>query len=216
MEDTRKSDTNFAARATALVFGALAGFGGLTHGVGEILQGNVVPDSIWINSWAQGPIATNMGGEPGISLIPNLLVTGIVTCLISLATIIWALAFVQRRHGGRILILLSALLLLVGGGIGPPLIGIFAGVAGLKIKTPVRSGHNQEPTRAGRFFSTLWPTLFVLATLNGIFLVFGSVLLVYTINLNTPDLFTNSFYVSIILLVLLIVTGRAYDNRLKS
>ena len=50
-----------AARCTALSFGVLAGLGGLTHGIGEVLQGSVRPDGLIINSWTKGPIATNMG-----------------------------------------------------------------------------------------------------------------------------------------------------------
>ena len=47
-----------AAKGTALAFGILAGLGGLTHGIGEVLQGDVKPDGIIINSWTQGPIRT--------------------------------------------------------------------------------------------------------------------------------------------------------------
>lgn len=72
-----KTETTFsAARGTALIFGVLAGLGGLTHGIGEVLQGNVKPGGIIINSWTQGPIATNMGGEPGMTIVPSLLITG--------------------------------------------------------------------------------------------------------------------------------------------
>jgi hypothetical protein len=114
-----------AARATALIFGVLAGLGGLTHGIGEVLQGSVKPDGIIINSWTQGPIATNMGGEPGMTIVPNLLVTGILTILVSLAVVVCA-AFVRNKNGGRILLLLSVIMLLLGGGFGPPIIGILA------------------------------------------------------------------------------------------
>lgn len=58
------------------VFGALAGMGGFAHGIGEILQGNVATDGIWIESWTEGPIAANMGGEPAMTIIPNLLIAG--------------------------------------------------------------------------------------------------------------------------------------------
>ena len=50
-----------AARIVASVFGVLAGLGGVTHGIGETLQGNTAPSGIMINSWTEGPIATNMG-----------------------------------------------------------------------------------------------------------------------------------------------------------
>jgi hypothetical protein len=77
-----------AARASTVIFGILAGLGGLTHGIGEVLQGNIRPEGIIINSWTQGPIATNMGGEPAMTVVPNLLITGILTILVSLAVVV--------------------------------------------------------------------------------------------------------------------------------
>jgi hypothetical protein len=61
-----------AARLTSASFGFLAGIGGITHGVGEILQGNVRPEGLMIVSWTQGPITEMMGGDPGMTIIPNL------------------------------------------------------------------------------------------------------------------------------------------------
>jgi hypothetical protein len=90
-----------AARIIASIFGVLAGLGGITHGIGEILQGNVAPSGIIINSWTKGPIATNLGGEPAMTIIPNLFVTGVLTLIVSLAVVIWAAAFVQKKNGGR-------------------------------------------------------------------------------------------------------------------
>ena len=60
-----------ASKTAAIVFGILAGFGGLIHGIGEVLQGNVATPGLWIESWAQGPIYENMGGEPGITVLPT-------------------------------------------------------------------------------------------------------------------------------------------------
>jgi hypothetical protein len=202
-----------AAKSTAMVFGILAGLGGLTHGIGEVLQGNVKPDGIIINSWTQGPIASNMGGEPGMTIVPNLLVTGILTILVSLAAVIWSAAFVQRKNGGWFLILLSALMLLVGGGFGPPLIGILAGVAGTGIGKPSTWWRKRLSGNGWRFLATLWPWLFAIAVINGLFLVIGSVILVYFFDLNNPDLFTNSFFFSILSLFLTIFAGRAYDTQ---
>jgi len=200
-----------AAKATASIFGILSGLGGLTHGIGEVLQGNVAPDGIWIYSWTQGPIATNMGGEPGITIIPNLLVTGILTIIVSLILILWAAAFVQRKNGGRILILLSVIMLLVGGGVGPPIIGILAGVAGTGIEAPFTWWRRHLSVNLRRFLGTLWPWIFGIAVVNGVFLVIGSLILVYFFDLNNPDLFTNSFFFAVVSLLLTIFTGVAYD-----
>ena len=199
-----------AAKITAVTFGILAGLGGLTHGIGEVLQGNVTPDGVIINSWTQGPIATNMGGEPGMTLVPNLLVTGILTILVSLALVFGAMR-VRGKKSGRILILLSVLMLLVGGGFGPPIIGILAGVAGTGIGTPSAWWHRRLAVKPWRFLATTWPWIFGIAAINGVFLVVGSVLLVYSFDLNSPDLFTNSFFFAVLSLSLTIFVGRAYD-----
>jgi len=203
-----------AARGTALIFGVLAGLGGLTHGIGEVLQGNVKPGGIIINSWTQGPIATNMGGEPGMTIVPNLRITGILTIIISLAVVIWSAAFVQGKSGGRILILLSVLLLLVGGGFGPPIIGILAGVAGTGIGRPSTWWRRRLSSPAWRFLTSAWPWIFGIAVINGVFLVIGSVVLVYFFDLDNPDLFVNSFFFSVLSLSLTVFVGRGYDLRL--
>ncbi len=201
-----------AAKGTALAFGILAGLGGLTHGIGEVLQGNVKPDGIIIDSWTQGPIATNMGGEPGMTIVPNLLLTGILTILVSLAVIVCA-ASVRNKKGGRSLLLLSVIMLLVGGGFGPPLIGILAGVAGAGIGRPSTWWRERRSVKVRRFLGRVWPWIFGLAVMNGVFLVIGSVILVYFFDLNNPDLFTNSFFFSILSLSLTVSIGRAYDAR---
>ena len=200
-----------ASRATASLFGVLSGIGGITHGIGEVLQGNIAPDGLWIYSWTQGPIATNMGGEPGITIIPNLLITGILTIIVSLILIIWSIAFLQRKNGGGIQILLSIFMLLVGGGIGPPIIGILAGVAGRGITKPLTWWDKHLPMNFRAFLSRLWPWIYCIAVINGVFLVIGSVILVYFFDMNNPDVFTNSFFFAVVSLLLLILTGRAYD-----
>ncbi|HEX6386096.1 MAG TPA: hypothetical protein VF177_15605 [Anaerolineae bacterium] len=199
-----------AARIIASTFGVLAGLGGLTHGVGEVLQGNVAPAGIIINSWTEGPIATNMGGEPGMTIVPNLLATGILTLSFSLAVLVWAALFVQRKNGGRILIALSVAMLLVGGGFGPPIIGILAGVAGTGIGSPLTWWRTQLPVNVQGFLATLWPWVFGVATINDVFLVVGSLILVYFFGVNNPDLFVNSFLFAVLSLPLTIVTGVAH------
>ena len=200
-----------AARVVASVFGILAGLGGLTHGIGEVLQGNVAPSGIAINSWTQGPIATNMGGEPGMTIVPNLLVTGIFCIIVSLAVIVWSAAFVQGKNGGRVLIVLSIAMLLVGGGFGPPIIGILAGVAGTGIRSPLTGWRKRLTVNVRHFLAKSWPWVFGACVISGVFLVVGSVILVYFFGLNNPDLFSNSFYFVVLSLPLTTLTGIAYD-----
>ena len=204
-----------AARITASMFGVLAGLGGLTHGIGEVMQGNIATGGIWIYSWAQGPIATNMGGEPGITIVPNFLITGILCVAVSLAVIIWAAALVQRKMGGIILVGLSIAMLLVGGGIGPPLIGILAGIAGAGVNSPLTWWRSHLPVSFGQFLAKLWPWVFGLCAVSGVLLVLGSVILVYFFDVNNPDFFTNNFYFTVLALIITILTGVAYDIQVK-
>ena len=204
-----------ASRITASAFGVLAGLGGLTHGIGEVMQGNIATGGIWIYSWAQGPIATNMGGEPGITIVPNFLITGILCVAVSLAVIIWAAALVQRKMGGIILVGLSIAMLLVGGGIGPPLIGILAGIAGAGVNSPLTwwRSHLSDGTR--KVLAMLWPWVFGIGTASGTLLVIGSVILVYFFDVNNPDFFTNNFYFTVLALIIAILTAVAHDIQVK-
>jgi len=186
-----------AARSVASTFGVLAGLGGLTHGIGEMLQGNIAPSGMFIVSWTQGPIATHMGGDPGMSIVPNLLITGVLAIVVSLITITWAVAFVQRKHGGAVLILLSIAMLLVGGGFGSPIIGILAGIAGTSINAPLTWWRTRLAGNARYLLAQLWPWVFGVALINGVFLFVGAIFLVYAFGS----------------LLLTIITGVAYDLR---
>lgn len=202
-----------AAGMVASLFGVLAGLGGITHGIGEALQGNVAPDGIIVDSWTQGPIATNMGGEPAMTIVPNLLVTGILTILVSLAVLVWSAVFVQRKNGGRLLIVLSIAMLLVGGGFGPPIIGMLAGVAGTGINAPLTRWRQRLPANGRYFLAKLWPWVFGIAAISGTFLVIGSVILVYFFGLNNADLFLNTFYLTVLSLLLTVLITPVYDGQ---
>lgn len=201
------------ARLVATLFGLLAGLGGITHGIGEVLQGNIVPSGIIIDSWTQGPIATNMGGEPAMTIVPNLLVTGLLTIVVSLAILVWAAVFVQRKNGGRILIGLSIVMLLVGGGFGPPIIGILAGAAGTGINALLTGWRSRLSANVQHLLAKLWPWAFGAAAISGTFLVVGSVILVYVFGLNNDDLFLNSFYFTVLALILTVFMTPVYDNQ---
>ena len=201
-----------AARLVASIFGILAGIGGIMHGPGEILQGNVVPNGLVFNSWTVEPIATNVGGEPAMSLIPNLLISGILTILVSSAVLVWAAAFVGRRRGGVILILLSLIMLLVGGGLAPPIIGIIAGVAGLGINTQAPSWYQHLPSKLRNLSAAAWPWFFGVCVINGVILILGVLIFGYIIGLNIPVVWVFCFLLSVPLLILTILTGLAYDS----
>jgi hypothetical protein len=200
-------------RNLAAVCGGLAGVGGLTHGVGEVLQGSGPPGGLVFDSWAEGRIASNLGGEPAMTLVPDLLLTGTLTIIVSLAVALWAVAFVGRRHGGTGLVLLSLLMLLVGGGFGPPVLGMLAGLAAGGAHAPRRRWARRLGGRPARVLASLWLGLFWFCLLNAIFLVVGSLVLAGALGLAAPDLFVYSLFLVVASMPIATLAGIAYDVR---
>ncbi|HDP36314.1 MAG TPA: hypothetical protein ENN27_00375 [Candidatus Atribacteria bacterium] len=87
-------------------FSIFLGLGGIEHGIGEILQGKIAPSGIVIKSWGESKLFSILAGEPAMTIIPNFLITGVLAIIVSLSIMVWAVAFVQRKNGGLILILL--------------------------------------------------------------------------------------------------------------
>jgi hypothetical protein len=117
--------------AVASILGIFAGIGGASHGPGEILQGNIAPDGIIIEAW---PALTLLAGEPAMTLIPSFSISGILTVTTGVAVTIFAATHIQSKNGALILILLSTMMLFVGGGLIPPAFGVVAGIIGLQIR----------------------------------------------------------------------------------
>jgi protein-S-isoprenylcysteine O-methyltransferase Ste14 len=149
-----------AVRITTGFLGGYAGLIAMQHGIFEILQGSHAPPGLLFN--AIGPPcqadAVWHACFPALTLIPNLLVTGVAAVLAGLAIAVWALAFIGRRRGGLGLGALALLALLVGGGFVPVFIGLVAAAAGSLGRSPARL-----PRLA--FLAALWPWPLVLLAL---------------------------------------------------
>ena len=117
--------------AVASILGIFAGVAGASHGPGEILQGNIAPTGIIIEAW---PAVTLLAGEPAMTLIPSFSVSGIVTVILGIAVTIWAATRIQSENGALVLILLSTLMLFVGGGLLPPVFGVVAGIICARVR----------------------------------------------------------------------------------
>jgi hypothetical protein len=141
-----------ATRVAASALGVYAGLVGALHGYHEILQGDVATDGLMISAIGPPCQAEEVGHAcfPAMTLVPNFLVTGILAVVVGLIAAAWAAGFVQRRYGGLVLMLLSVLLLLVGGGFIPMFVGLMAGFAGTKINAP-------PAWRRTRFLARWWP-----------------------------------------------------------
>lgn len=194
-----------ATRIVAAAFGIFAGLGGLEHGYFEILQGNVRPESIMIASMGPPCVPEEIWHtcEPAMTVIPSFLVTGILAIVLGLVTIVWAAAFVHRKRGGTVLALLSLGLLLFGGGIFPPLIGIIGGVVGTKINAPLK----KQPGPVWATLAKMWPWAIVVFFA----FLFGQFVVGYFFN---EFLMSTGFSIPVLIVVLLVVsilTGYGHD-----
>lgn len=149
-----------ATRILISTFGAIIGLMGAEHGIGEILQGNTAPAGMMILSWPQSEFFRVLGGEPAMTVIPNLLITGILAVLVSLIFLVWVVLFIERKHGGRVLMLLTIPMLLFGGGIFPPVLGLIISAAATRINAPLTWWQAHLSTGARRVLAALWPWLF--------------------------------------------------------
>jgi len=144
-----------ATRIAAASLGVFAGIGGPEHGIFEIMRGDARPQTLVFPSMGPpcDPEAVWHACEPAVSVIPNYLVTGILAVGIGLGTIVWAAGFIHRKRAGLVLTAFSVALLLVGGGLIPPVFGIIGGIMATRIHTPVKRG----PTCVSGALARLWP-----------------------------------------------------------
>jgi hypothetical protein len=128
-----------AVQIVATSLGIYAALLGIEHGVNETLQGNKAIGGMMFNAIGQPCVPDEMwhACQPAMSLLPNFLSAGILSVLVGAGMLAWSLLFIKRKHGGKVMIGLSVLLLLAGGGFIPPMIGVMAGIIGINIHTPL-------------------------------------------------------------------------------
>ncbi len=200
-----------ATRAVTSAFGVLAALAGVEHGIGEVLQGNLRPDGLMIQSWPDSPFFRIEAGEPAMTIVPNLLASGVLTILVSLVFLVWAVGFAHRKRGGLVLVGLSTVLLFVGGGFGPPLLGIIVGLTATRIGAPLTWWRTRLAPAIRRLLAASWPWAFAACMGAWLMLVPGLPILSYTLGVQDPALVVVLFFIAMGLLALTIASGLARD-----
>jgi hypothetical protein len=173
-----------AANRYLSTFSAVMALAGLEHGIGEVLQGSAAPEGLFILSWPDAPFFKVLGGEPALTVIPNLLAAGSLTLLVSLALLVWSLGFAHRKRAGLVVFLLSFALLLVGGGIFPPILGMLLGAACAR-----RPRLGQEAlTPLQRSLARLWPAAYRVCLASWLALLPGIPILAYSFGMEHDGL----------------------------
>jgi hypothetical protein len=215
MEDIRALINTNATRVVASTFGVLVGLAGIEHGYFELLQGDVGPGSIMIDAIGPAQRFWGYGTERALTIIPSFLVTGILAMVFGLLVVIWAGAFVHRKNGAGVLLLLSIVLFLVGGGFGPIFLAILASATATRIDKPLRWWRAHLPVNVRGFLTKLWPWSIVASVLLFVISVeiaiFGYPLVWFFGTDTTFTIQYTSAYIMLGLMLLSVLTGFAHD-----
>ena len=197
-----------ATRITVTAQGELAAAVGVEHGLGAIAQGTGSPPGLVFQSWPDAASFDVLDGEPAMTMIPDLLVTGILAVLISVALGIWTVRVARHPRWGLGLLALSALLLLCGGGFGPPLLGMVAGLLATRVGHTWSTPYGHATEVAARF----WPWPLVAAIASFVLLVPGLPLLYAAQGPVAPELVGLLVLIAFTSTGAAVVVARAHDR----
>ena len=170
---------NKATQIIAATFGVVLAIAGMTHGIFEILQGNVPTNGLIIQAIGDEHQMWFYGTEEAFSILPNFLFSGILTLLTSAAVMVWSIKYIGTRHGASVFILLFVMLFLVGGGIAQVVFFLPTWGAATRINKPLPWWKKILPESLRNVLAKLWPVTLAVATvcfLVGLYIaVFGIV-----------------------------------------
>ena len=166
MEDNKNSTSNRATRIYASTLGILVGLAGVEHGILEILQGNVKPNGIMVDAIGPEQKLWELATETVLTIIPNMLISGILSIILGGLVTIWAYAYVDRKYGAVVLLFLSIALFLVGGGFTPIFITILAFIAATRINRPLKFWRSRVPATLRNLIAMLWPWTLIVSVVS--------------------------------------------------
>ncbi len=181
------SPTGSPATCTAVrVLGVVAALAGLTSGIGLLLQRNAHTNSLLVRAWPGSDAFAPLDGEPALTGIPDLKVAGAMAALVALVLAWRSVRVRAERSDAFVLIALSALLLISGGGFRPPLLAFLLGLAVLLAARPAFGPVPRGSTREA--LGRAWKPLLVLTTAAFLTLFPGVVLLRAVAGVDIPGL----------------------------
>lgn len=166
MEDNKNSTSNRATRIYASTLGILVGLAGVEHGILEILQGNVKPNGIMVDAIGPEQKLWELATETVLTIIPNMLISGILSIILGGLVTIWAYAYVDRKYGAVVLLFLSIALFLVGGGFAPIFLTILAFIAATRINRPLKFWRSRVPATLRNLIAMLWPWTLIVSVVS--------------------------------------------------
>ena len=206
-----------ATRVIATTIGVFCGlFSGINHGIFEILQGNTPTNSLVINAIGEAQRFWIEGTEPAFTIMPNFMLTGILSIIVGLALVVWSIRFLPTKYGRSVYLGLFVISFLVGGGIGQIFLFLPAWAFATRIGKPLTWWRKVLSRSIWPFLSRLWIVTLVLATASifitleiGIFGLFPGLTDPQAIQ-NTSMIFLFS---SVILYIVSFIAGFGHELR---
>jgi hypothetical protein len=207
-----------ATRRIVCTLGVLFAIGGIDHGLFETLQGNTPTAGLFIHSIGPRQQMWPYGTEDAFTLIPNFLLSGIVSIALSLLIAVWSIRFVHGKHGSAIFLLLFILLFLSGGGVAQVVFFTVAWAVSLRIgKPPAWPMLLRQPARAAH--GKLWLPCLVLFTVQSL-AAFEIAIAGYVPGIQNPNLKQHICWSLLVLglgvLLVSIASGFVYDAEQRS
>lgn len=157
-------DDRSATRTIATTVGVLFGIAGFNHGFFEFLQGNKPTGGLIIQAIGEGQRFWVLGTEEAFTIIPNFLISGVLSMALGVAIVIWSVWFLETKRGTAVFLGLFILLFLFGGGIGQLAFFIPAWAFATRMNKPLTWWRKVLPRCSWPFLSKLWPVTLGLAS----------------------------------------------------
>jgi hypothetical protein len=210
-----------AIRVITATIGVLFGFSVMNHGFFEVLQGNTPTNGIVIPAIGEAQRFWPLGTEEAFTIIPNFLVSGVLSMVLGFIVIIWSLRFIHTKHGPTVFVLLFTLLFLFGGGIGQVAFFLPAWAFSTRMNKPLTWWRNVLPENIRPFLSKLWPVVLIISSISMLvaleIAIFG-----FVPGISEPELIQNTamyfIFSSALLNVIAYIAGfghnlRHHDNK---
>jgi len=206
MDNNRSLTSNKATRIFASTLGILVGLAGVEHGILEILQGNVRPDSIMTEAIGPEQKLWEFATETVLTIVPNMFISGILSVIFGILVTVWAFAYLGKKYGAVVLLLLSIILFLVGGGFAPIFLTILAFIAATKVNEPLKFWQSVVPVGFRNLVAKLWPWTLVISVISFVVAVdiaiFGNPILSLV---GAETAYSIQFFLGLAMLILAIV-----------
>jgi hypothetical protein len=155
-----------ATRVIATTSGVFFGvFSGVNHGLFEFLQGDTPTHGLVIQAIGESQRFWPLGTEEAFTIVPNFMVTGLLSIIVGLTIVVWSIWFLPTRHGRTVFLGLFILLFLVGGGIGQVIFFVPAWAFATRMNKPLTWWKKILPRSTWPCLSKLWIVTLILATI---------------------------------------------------